>query len=286
MNTLNTMKCSFPATVDEALALMADAATRGVPLAGGTDLMVQWQSGVVPVPDRAISLHALDEMQQISKTQGTLVIGAGVTHARLRASADVQQALPALAAAAGTIGAAQIQARGTISGNVANASPAGDLAPALLITDGHVVVASVRGERTVPLTDFFLGYRKIDLQPDELIVRFLLPACPDGYTEQFRKVGTRAAQSISKIMAACRMQTDDGIVRQAAIALGSVAPTVVRLPELEHWLAGKGLCMERAAEAEQRAAAEVKPIDDIRSTAEYRKWISGRLVRDFLINAM
>ena len=282
MKTLEHIHCYFPKTLDEALTLLADERSRGPIIAGGTDIVVQWQAGAIPLPDCAISLYGIDELQQIIDMDDTLKIGAGVTHTQLRNSETVQRWLPALTAAAATVGAHQIQNRGTLGGNVANASPAGDTPPALLITDGTVTVASQKTTRTIPLAEFFLDYRKIDLQPDELICSFSLPKKPESSTELFRKLGTRGAQAISKVMAACRADLNGTTINHIAIAMGSVAATTVRLPQLEQWLMGKVINETTIAEAEQRAAEEVRPIADIRSTAEYRKWVSGRIIRGFL----
>lgn len=284
IRTLDDVACAFPASLADALKLLADASSRGVVLAGGTDLMVQWVSGVRPIPDRAISVFHLEELKGIEDQGDLIAIGAAEAHASIRASPLVQEHLPALAAAAAVIGGAQIQSRGTIAGNVANASPAGDLPPALMITDGSVVVASTRGERTIPLPSFFKDYKKTALAPDELIVRFLLPKKPKNAQEYFRKIGPREAQAISKVVGACRISLDpkNQMIMTAAIAFGSVAPTVVRLYELESWLEGQILDEAVIDEAEQHARMEIRPIDDIRSTAEYRKWLVGRIVRDFL----
>lgn len=282
MMTFSQIACAFPRSLREALELQADEKTRGVPLGGCTDLMVQWESGARPMPARAIHVKALPELQGISEVDGSVHIGAAVSHMEIQRSALVQRKLPALAAAAATVGGYQMQWQGTIAGNIANASPAGDLPPALMIADARVAVQSCRGERVIPLTDFFLAYRKIHLQPDELIVRFEVPGLPDGWKESFRKLGPRAAQAISKVMAAFRGHATDGRIGEIKIALGSVAPTCIRLRELEAWLRGKPLTERIIAEAEQRAASEVRPIDDIRSTAEYRRWVSGRLVRGCL----
>lgn len=283
MNFLEDIDCAFPKSLGEALKLMAGEGTRGRPIAGGTDLMVQWASGVQPVPERAIDLSGLAELRGITETADAVVLGAGVTHAEIRSSPLVQKHLPSLAQAAATIGGAQIQARGTLAGSVANASPAGDLAPGLLITNGRVVVASTGGEREIDLTKFFLGYRKIDLRPEELIVRFVLPKLPEGHRELFCKLGPRAAQAISKVMGSCRGAADqEKTVRAFAVALGSVAPVPIRLFEFERWIVGKKIGKKVLDEAEQRVAALLKPIDDIRSTAEYRRWVSGRIVRGFL----
>ena len=279
---IEDIDCSFPATLMEVLELQADETTRGRLLAGGTDLMAQWESGIVAPPEKATSLLAIPELKEIREDGDAVVIGAAVTHTEIRHSSLAQAHLPALVAAAETVGGRQIQSRGTIGGNVANASPAGDLPPALLITDGQVVVASVSGERSIPLVDFFQDYRKIDLRPEELIVRFVLPKLPEGSRESFRKLGQRAAQAISKVMGGYRVRVKDGVIESIAISLGSVAATVIRLPEVERWLKGKALNENTFAVAEQMTLKIVTPIDDIRSTAEYRKWVSGRLVRGFL----
>ena len=196
---------------------------------------------------------------------------------------QIHRHLPALIAAAATVGAAQIPARGTLGGNAANASPAGDTAPALLVTGGSVLLASLSGTREVPLAKFWTGYRQIEARPDEIIVAFRLPKRGKAQ-ERFRKIGTRRAQAISKVMAASRILVEQGVIRSAAIALGSVAPTPVRLGEVEAFLVGKKLSPKLIDDAEQLAQATVKPIADIRSTAEYRRWASGRLVRDALEN--
>ena len=282
MRVVEEMECLFPRTLGEALQYMSDERTRGKPLAGGTDLMVQWASGVGPRVDRVISLLALEELMGVRESGDDIVIGANVTHAALRASACVQQYLPGLAAAAATVGGAQIQARGTIAGNVANASPAGDLAPALLVTGGSVVVASTAGERAIPLTRFYLGYRKVDLRPDELIVRFILPKRPADAREIFRKLGTRSAQAISKVMGCCRVDVADGAIKSFAVALGSVGPIPARLPDYESWIVGKRIDPDTLDESDRTISSLIKPIDDIRSTAGYRQWVAGRLVRGFL----
>jgi carbon-monoxide dehydrogenase medium subunit len=282
MRTFDDIPCHFPQTLNEALEIQADPARRGQPLAGGTDLFVQWESGVLPMPARALHLFDLSELQGIGAEGDRIIIGASVTHMQIRSSSLVQKHLPSLAAAAATVGGCQIQCRGTLAGSIANASPAGDLTPSLLITGGDVVVASASGQRRIPLSAFYLGYRKIDLRPEELIVRFELPKLPPGEREGFRKLGPRAAQAISKVMGAWRGLRAGETVQSFAVALGSVAPTAVRLPAVEKWISGKKLTEETVAAAERLTAEAVKPISDIRSTAAYRKWVSGRLIRGFL----
>lgn len=282
MNNLEESLFLEPATLAEALRFQADETTRGLPLAGGTDLMVQWEAGVRKAPSRVLNLKGLAELRGLSVAGGSLVIGACVTHAMLRRSPLVRLHAPSLAEAAATVGGAQIQALGTIGGSIGNASPAGDLAPSLLVADAEVEVASVRGARRIALSNFLVGYRKLDLAPDELIVRFHVPVLPAGARETWRKLGPRAAQAISKVMGSYRGRVENGRIADFAVALGSVAPTALRLPQTEAWLRGRALNADTVDGAEQRASAEVTPIADIRSTAEYRRWVSGRLVRGFL----
>ena len=280
MKITETIDIRFPKTLAEAVRLQANEQTRGKLLAGGTDLMVQWAAGV-PTPERATSVWNLPELCAIEVFPDRIEIGAGVTHAFLGDAVQIHRHVPALIAAAATVGAKQIQARGTLGGNAANASPAGDTAPALLATGGTVRLASVSGTREVPLAQFWTAYRKIDAHPDEIILAFRLPKRGKA-VERFRKIGTRQAQAISKVMAASRILVENGRIKSAAIALGSVAPTPVRLAEVEAFLAGKKLAPALVDEAEKLAQATVKPIADIRSSAEYRRWASGRLVRDAL----
>lgn len=270
----------YPKDLDEAVRLQADEQTRGRLLAGGTDLMVQWASGAA-IPERIISIFDLPELAAIQISKDVVEIGAGVTHAFLRDCKLIHAHLPALVAAAASVGAMQIQSRGTVGGNAANASPAGDTSPALLVTDGLVLLASANGLRTVPLTAFWTGYRKTAARPDEIIVSFILPKKGKA-VEYFRKIGTRKAQAISKAVAAARILVQKGHIEYAAIAFGSMAATPIRLSAVEQFLAGKKLTPKLIDEAEALAQETVAPIADIRSTAEYRRWIVGRLIRDML----
>lgn len=282
MRALDDIVMRFPRDLDEALRLQADPATRGVPLAGGTDLMVVWKAGAVRAPETALDLSGLDALRGIRKAGPFVVIGALTTHAELRASPIVRERLPALAQAAATVGGPPIQNRGTIGGNLVNASPAGDLAPPLLAAGARAVLVSARGERTLPLTDFFIDYRRTALRADELLARMLVPPLPDGAWEGFRKIGTRAAQAISKVMAAVRIRRDGDRLVDPALALGSVAAVPVRLPEVEAWLNGRAPDEAVLKELEARIGAAIHPMDDIRSTAAYRKGVAGRLVRGML----
>src|SRR5215213_3882151 len=188
-----------PRTLDDAFALLGAAPHR--PVAGGTDLLVQITGELAPPPERVIDLWRLEELRGISLQPGALVLGALTTYTEIRRSALCREHLPALVDAAATIGAAQIQNRGTIGGNIANASPAGDTLPVLLAADASFVVGSARGEREVPAGAYFLDYRRTELAPDELVLHVRIPL-PKAREVRFRKVGTRRAQAISKVVMA------------------------------------------------------------------------------------
>jgi carbon-monoxide dehydrogenase medium subunit len=272
-----------PEELDDALARLAERPAPVV-LAGGTDLWPLWTSeGLEARPERVLSLHRLRELRVIEEVEGgsAIRIGAACTHTDLVRSELVRGACPAVAEAAATIGAIQVQNRGTIGGNIVNASPAADLPPSLMVADAEVELASASGgARSVALARFFTGYRQLDRRDDELLVAVRVPRLPDGALERFRKVGTRRAQAISKVVGACRLtRGSDGAFESAALAFGSVAPTAVRLPALERWLVGQAPGSPVAEEAERRAVEEVSPIDDLRSSAEYRAYVVGRLVR-------
>ena len=256
-----------PSTVSAALKLLR-AEGPLVPIAGCTDVYVQFQFGTQP-GTAFLDLSRLSQWRRIREQGVVLSIGALATWTDIIRSRLVRRRLPMLVAAAKEIGGPQIQNRGTIGGNIANGSPAGDSLPVLAAAEAVVVLASADGERRVPFTAFYTGYRKSVLKPDELIAAVEVPAV-EG-VQWFRKVGTRAAQAISKVvMAAVRSP-------HPRIALGSVAPTVVRLPRTEAAL-GSGASI---AEAQRVLREEVHPIDDIRSTAEYRLQVSANLLAAF-----
>lgn len=271
-----------PASLEEALEQLRQHPEAEV-LAGGTDLWPQWTaSGQRPA--RVLSLHKLTGLRGIAEEGAALRIGAAATHTDLVRSELVARACPALAEAAATVGAQQIQNRGTIGGNLVNASPAANLPPPLVAAGAEVELTSAaRGARSVALDAFYRGYREIDRAPDELLTAILVPALPAGGRERFHKVGTRRAQAISKVMGACRLTFDaDGAIATAGVAFGSVAATVLRLAELEHWLVGRVPGARTAAVAGEQAAAAVHPIDDVRSSADYRVHVVRRLVQRWI----
>jgi CO/xanthine dehydrogenase FAD-binding subunit len=268
-----------PATLSEAHELMAAATYR--PLAGGTDLMVQLEAEVVEPPAAVLDLWRLDELRGVSTDGYDVCIGALTTYTQLRQSPVISARLPALAHAAATIGAAQIQNRGTIGGNVCNASPAGDTLPVLLAVDATFELGSVNGIRTVPAREFWTGYRQTALREDELLVRIRFPVERARRT-RFRKVGTRAAQAISKVVLALSYRDDDGTWRDVRLALGSVAPTTIRARATETVLEGVRPQEAVADEAASVLAAEITPIDDVRSTADYRRSVSAHVLHRLL----
>ena len=256
-----------PKSVEQALRAMADDPSL-VPIAGCTDVFVGLNAGTFP-GTRFLDLWPLEELREIGIRNGAIAIGALATHAMIQESAAVTSRIPILAAACREIRGIQIQNRGTLGGNVSNASPAGDTLPVLAVADAVVVLRSASGERRVPFNAFFTGYRTTVRRPDELIVAFELPPIVD--VQWFRKVGTRAAQAISKVV----MAVVGG--ERPRIAVGSVGPTVIRCTKTEAAIAG-GATFD---EASHILEAEVQPIDDIRSTASYRRRVCGNLLRRF-----
>ena len=257
-----------PKTWRDALGMLHDD-PHLVPLAGCTDLYVALNFGTLTAGDsRFLDLWPLAPLRRITMTSDGLTIGALATYTDIIKSRHVRKALPMLVEAARQIGGPQIQNRGTIGGNIANASPAGDTLPVLAAADAIVILRSAAAERRVPFDKFYTGYRTTVRRPDELIVSVEIP--PQRGTQWFRKVGTRAAQAISKIvMAGVR---DD----PPRIAIGSVAPTVVRVPRTEAALAAGSI-----DDAVKMLAEEIKPIDDVRSTADYRRTVTLNLLRRF-----
>jgi CO/xanthine dehydrogenase FAD-binding subunit len=256
-----------PRSLRAALRMLADDPSL-TPLAGGTDIYVGLQFGTI-TGKRFIDVWRLDELAGIRIEDGTLRIGALATYTEIIRSRAVQQRLPMLAAAAREIGGAQIQNRGTLGGNIANASPAGDTLPVLMAANATVVLQSVRGVRRVPFETFYTGYRTSVRRNDELIVAVEVPRL-DG-RQWWRKVGTRRAQAISKVMIAA---VRGGTTR---IAFGSVAPTVVLVRQSTDVLTAGGTM----ADAQAALRREIAPIDDVRSTGEYRRTVAANLLEQF-----
>jgi CO/xanthine dehydrogenase FAD-binding subunit len=273
-----------PASLAEAYALAGGGDHR--PLAGGTDLLVQITGEIGQPPERVLDLWRLAELRGIAAVDGALELGALTTYTEIRRSALCAQHAPALVEAAATIGAAQIQNRGTIGGNAMNASPAGDTLPVLLALDAELVAGGSSGERAIPATEFWPAYRRTAVRPDELLVRIRIPIVSDRQ-QRFRKVGTRRAQAISKVVLALawRAEPGSGLWRGVRLALGSVAATPIRAAGAEAILEGSSPGAETAERAAAALVAELEPIDDVRSTASYRRAVSGRVLHRLLRDA-
>ena len=275
-----------PTSLEDALALLAEAdGEPWRPLAGGTDLMVQIAGELGEPPERVLDIWGLDELRGIELEDGFLSVGALTTYTDLRRSPLVEEHRPVLAEAAATIGAAQIQNRGTLGGNVVNASPAGDTLPVLLALDASIVLASAVGERVVAADDFWPSYRTTARRDDELLVRIRIPLVA-GREAAFRKVGTRRAQAISKVvMALAWRPSDDGAWTGVRLALGSVAATTIRATAAERAMEGRPPTRETADAATAALTAELNPIDDVRSTADYRRLVAGRILHRLIRDA-
>jgi xanthine dehydrogenase small subunit len=256
-----------PQSLTEALAMMRDEGPL-TPLAGCTDVYVNLQFGTL-ADKRFIDLWPIQELRGIGGDRNLLRIGALTTYSEIIHSALVQKRLSMLIAAAREIGGRQIQNRGTLAGNIANASPAGDALPVLAAADATVILQNAAAERRVRFVDFYTGYRTTVRQSDELIVALEIPRVEGK--QYWRKVGTRRAQAISKVMCAA--------VRgpEVRFALGSVGPTVMRLRRTERVLSAGGPLKQ----AKAVLRGEITPIDDIRSTADYRLHVSANLLEDF-----
>lgn len=272
--------CATPGTLEEALAILSEGAVK--PLAGGTDLMVLLAAGKLPAGNH-LSLWALEELRGISVSEDAVVLGALTTYAEVQRHEVLGEEFPMLVQAASETGGLAIQNRGTLGGNIANASPAADSPPALLAYDAELELVSKGASRWVRYSDFHLGYKQTLLQKNELIARIRIARTKDARVHLYRKVGPRKAQAISKVCLAACAEVVNGSVTGARIALGGVAPITVRTPKTERVIVGSSASdatlFERARLALQE---EIVPIDDVRSTSAYRRAVAGNLLRQFL----
>jgi CO/xanthine dehydrogenase FAD-binding subunit len=269
-----------PSSVEKALGLY-NRNPHALPLAGGTDLLVAWNAGLLN-GKTVLDLSRLPWTRIEAAGKG-LRIGSLATHTQLRSHAAVRKRYLLLAAACGTVGSVQIQNRGTLGGSIANASPAGDVFPALAVYEAVVRTASTDGYRELPFLDVFAGVKKTFLAPAELIESVALPALRQPTRQIFRKVGTRAAQAVSRVTAAGLLWLGPGKrVIELRFALGCMAPTVVRLHKVEAFMQGKPLTERNIEEAVGLLDEDVSPIDDFRATREYRLWVSRNILRSLL----
>jgi len=272
------MPAFSPNSLAEALQHLAESPELR-PLAGCTDLLVGEPEDRLERWPGVVDLRGLEELRTIGRDGRHIEIGSGVTFSELQRSELVQEHFSALVEVSRVIGGWQIQNRATLGGNIANASPAGDSLPVLLALDAEIVVVGLGGERMIPYHEFHIGYRKIALEPGELIARIRIPLPAPGSDQYFWKVGTREAHAISKVVVALVGQVDDRKFVGYRLAAGSVAPTPVRLREVEEAVIGRPADEATAELAGTLAAESVEPIDDVRSSAAYRKFALQRVVR-------
>jgi CO/xanthine dehydrogenase FAD-binding subunit len=270
-----------PGKLQAVVSLLANEPGQWLPIAGGTDVMVQFAAGKL-ASRKLVSIWNVPEMRGVETLPDEIRIGAGSTYSELREQAVIASEFPLLAKAASWTGGIANQNRGTLGGNIVNASPAADSLPALVAYEAELVLVSVRGERRVPYIGFHTGYKTMLLQPDELVQTICIRRGFSGYVHYARKVGARNAQAISKVCVAALGRRRGGVLEDVRIALGSVAPVPLRLAELERVLQGKPVAPELVAQAREMAAAAIEPIDDIRSTAKYRLAVASNLVAEFL----
>jgi len=274
-------RLASPGSLQAALFLLAAEPAHWLPIAGGTDVMVLYSSGKLPNRN-LVNIWKIPELRQIEVLPDSVRIGAACIYTSIRNHPIISREFPLLATAAAWTGGIANQNRGTLGGNIANASPAADSLPALLVYDAELTLISVRGERSVAYRDFHTGYKQTILAADELIRDISLPRRFSGYFSRARKVGARNAQAISKVCLAALGQITNGAIHDVRFALGSVAPVPLRLSETERLLRGKQIDPSLIGAAVQIAAKEIRPIDDVRSTARYRTAVTGNLVAEFL----
>jgi len=262
-------------SLEHALSVIGDT---WKPFAGGTDLMVLFEAGKLQ-HKRFVSIWGLPELKGIEITPESITLGALTTYTEVQRHPELSQEFPLLARAASETGGIATQNRGTLGGNIVNASPAADSPPALLVYDAELELVSAAGSRWVPYSTFHTGYKQMILRHDELVAHIRLPRRNKGWMDYYRKVGTRRAQAISKVCLAGAIRREGGRIADVRIALGSVAPTVVRCYQTEQSLREDP---EHIGAAKAALAREVAPIDDIRSSAHYRLRVAANLLEDLL----
>lgn len=278
---IRTYDLRVPVSLSEALALLNSEPGTWQPFAGGTDLMVLLEAGKLS-HKRFLSLAKLDDLRGIEVTPDTITLGALTTYTEIRNHLALHAEFPLLCEAASQTGSIATQNRGTLGGNIVNASPAADSPPALLVYDAEVEFISNRGVRWVPYHGFHTGYKKMRIAPDELLRAIRLPRRTKPWRQYYRKVGTRKAQAISKVCFAGAASMEAGTIRDVRIAMGSIAPVVLRAVKTEDTLRGKRVDAETIAAARETLSDDIAPIDDIRSTARYRSRVAENLLGEFL----
>jgi len=270
-----------PRTLDEVLGLLAREPGVWRPIAGGTDLMVLFAAGALPFR-KLVSIQGIPELSGIRVSAAALTIGALTTFAEIRRHPLLEREFPSLSRAASWTGAAAIQNRATLGGNLVNASPAADSPPALLVYDAELEAVSASGARSIPYRDFHTGYKQTALRPGELLAAIRLPRHARDCRHYIRKVGARAVQAIAKVSLAARARLEDGAAADVRIACGSVAAIPLRCLQTEAAIEGRQVTPQVIQAAQAALAGEISPVDDLRSTARYRRRVALNLLAEFL----
>lgn len=278
-----TYQLTTPASLNDALTLLSNEPDTWKPFAGGTDLMVQLESGRLQHRNY-INIWSLSELRGIQVDDTSVTLGALTTYTDVQSNVVLQKEFPMLCQAASETGGLAIQNRGTLGGNIVNASPAADSPPALLAYDAEIELASLNGNRWIPYQGFHSGYKKMQIRPDELLTRIRIPRTKDNLLHYYRKVGTRKAQAISKVCIAAVGGLQNHQVKHVRLVFGSVAPIVIRCTATENFLLDKSLDDATLKGASDSLRKEIAPIDDIRSTAAYRLRVATNLLSDFLLS--
>jgi CO/xanthine dehydrogenase FAD-binding subunit len=273
-----------PGNLASVLSLLAAEPGVWTPIAGGTEIMVAHAAGRLKAP-KLVSLWGIADLRFIDVKADSVTIGAGATFVDLRRHALITEELPLLAKASGWIGSIANQGRATLGGNLVNGSPAADSSPALLAYDAEIEMESVRGRRRIPYYEFHTGYKRNALAPDELLYAVHLPRRFARHRQYLRKVGTRRAMAISKVALAATAIVDHGVVNEIRLGAASLAAYPARLYRTENALLGQYISKDTITAARDAILAEAQPIDDIRSTAEYRRRVAANLLEEFLLEA-
>jgi CO/xanthine dehydrogenase FAD-binding subunit len=271
-----------PGTLAGVLELMAAEPGEWTPIAGGTELMVAHAAGRLS-EQKLVSLWGIPDLRFIEIRSDGIIVGGGVTFRDLRARVEIAGQLPLLAKAASWIGSIANQSRATLGGNLVNGSPAADSSPALLVYDAEIELVSVRGNRRIPYSNFHTGYKRNVMSADELLFAVHFPLRFGQHRQYLRKVGTRRAMAVAKVALAATALVEDGLITEIRLAAASLAAFPTRLFQTENALLGKPATPEAVQSARRVLQEEAKPIDDIRSTGEYRKRVAANLLEEFLL---
>ncbi len=277
---LPAYRMKTPRDLGEALDQMAKQPGAWKPFAGGTDLMVLLEAGKLP-HKKFLNIWNLAELRGIETATDHVTLGALTTYTEIRRHPVLTTEFSLLSRAAAETGSIATQNRGTLGGNIANASPAADSPPALILYDAEMEIISANGTRCTHYHRFHAGYKQMDLRSDELIRKIRLPRAKGAWKQYYRKVGTRRAQAISKVCFAAAARIDSGRIGDVRIVLGSVAPTVLRAVRTEELLRNQKPDSATLQAAQDTLATEIAPIDDIRSTARYRQNVTRNLLGEF-----